>query len=149
MILTRNLLQRLDSAFLLIRIMAFLSYMGITANLILKILKNILSIKDEKPLVYPLMLLIFSISIIFNSYYEEDMPVRKVGISLSKLEKNDHIQLNLFDNIKEIDNKTNLNNIVDEINEKYGSNSILKATSLLSTSTIKDRNNKIGGHNAR
>ena len=65
--------QRLDSAFLLIRIMAFLSYMGITANLILKILKNILSIKDEKPLVYPLMLLIFSISIIFNSYYELDI----------------------------------------------------------------------------
>ena len=86
---------------------------------------------------------------IFNSYYEEDMPVRKVGISLSKLENNNHIQLNLFDNIKEIDNKTNLNNIVDEINEKYGNNSILKATSLLSTSTIKDRNNKIGGHNAR
>ena len=86
---------------------------------------------------------------IFNSYYEEDMPVRKVGISLSKLENNNHIQLNLFDNIKEIDNKTNLNNIVDEINEKYGNNSILKATSLLSISTIKDRNNKIGGHNAR
>ena len=86
---------------------------------------------------------------IFNSYYEENMPVRKVGISLSKLENNNHIQLNLFDNIKEINNKTNLNNIVDEINEKYGNNSILKATSLLSTSTIKDRNNKIGGHNAR
>ena len=50
-----------------------MSYMGITANLILKILKNILSIKDEKPLVYPLMLLIFSISIIFNSYYELDI----------------------------------------------------------------------------
>lgn len=86
---------------------------------------------------------------IFNSYYEEDMPVRKVGISLSKLENNNHIQLNLFDSIKEIDNKTNLNNVIDEINEKYGNNSILKATSLLSTSTIKDRNNKIGGHNAR
>lgn len=86
---------------------------------------------------------------IFNSYYEEDMPVRKVGINLSKLENNNHIQLNLFDNIKEIDNKTNLNNVIDEINEKYGNNSILKATSLLSTSTIKDRNNKIGGHNAK
>lgn len=86
---------------------------------------------------------------IFNSYYEENMPVRKVGISLSKLEKNNHIQLNLFENINEINNKTNLNNIVDEINEKYGNNSILKATSLLSTSTIKDRNNKIGGHNAK
>lgn len=65
--------QRLDSAFLLIRIMAFLCYMGISANLILKILKDILSVNDEKPLVYPLMLLFFSISIIFNSYYELDI----------------------------------------------------------------------------
>ena len=86
---------------------------------------------------------------VFNSYYEENMPVRKVGISLSKLEKNNHVQLNLFSNVKDIDYKTNLNNVIDEINEKYGNNSVLKATSLLSISTIRDRNNKIGGHNAR
>ena len=85
----------------------------------------------------------------FNSYYEENMPVRKVGISLSKLEKNNHIQLNLFENIKEVNDKNNLNNTIDKINDKYGNNSILKATSLLSNSTIKSRNEKIGGHNAR
>lgn len=86
---------------------------------------------------------------IFNSYYEENIPVRKVGINLSKLEKNNHVQLNLFSDVKDIDYKTNLNNVIDEINEKYGNNSVLKATSLLSISTIRDRNNKIGGHNAR
>ena len=85
----------------------------------------------------------------FSSYYEENMPVRKVGISLSKLEKNNHIQLNLFENIKEVNDKNNLNNTIDKINDKYGNNSILKATSLLSNSTIKSRNEKIGGHNAR
>lgn len=85
----------------------------------------------------------------FNSYYEENMPVRKVGISLSKLEKNNHIQLNLFENIKEVNDKNNLNNTIDKINDKYGNNSILKATSLLSNSTIRSRNEKIGGHNAR
>ena len=86
---------------------------------------------------------------IFNSYYEENMPVRKVGISLSKLEKNNHIQLNLFENIKEVNDKNSLNNTIDKINDKYGNNSILRATSLLSNSTIKSRNEKIGGHNAR
>ncbi len=86
---------------------------------------------------------------IFNSYYEENMPVRKVGISLSKLEKNNHIQLNLFENIKEVNDRNNLNNTIDKINDKYGNNSILRATSLLSNSTIKSRNEKIGGHNAR
>jgi len=86
---------------------------------------------------------------IFNNNYEIDMPIRKVGISLSKLSNNNHIQLNLFENINEINKTTKINKTLDEITDKFGNNSILKATSLLSSSTIKSRNNKIGGHNAR
>ena len=86
---------------------------------------------------------------IFNCNYEIDMPIRKIGISLSKLEKNDHLQLNLFESLDEINNNKNINKAIDEITEKYGNNSILKATSLLSKSTIKSRNEKIGGHNAK
>ena len=36
----------------------------------------------------------------------------------------------------------------DQIKKKYGKNSVLKASSLLEDSTIKERNNKVGGHNA-
>lgn len=86
---------------------------------------------------------------LFNTHYETDTPIRKVGISLSKLIDNNSIQLNLFEDIKEITKKNKINNTIDEINNKYGNNSLLRATSLLSNSTIKDRNNKIGGHNAR
>lgn len=86
---------------------------------------------------------------IFNCNYQENTPIRKVGISLGNLENNDHIQLNLFENINNIEKNNNINKAIDEINEKFGNNSILKATSLLENSTIKERNNKIGGHNAR
>ncbi|MBQ3020598.1 MAG: Y-family DNA polymerase [Bacilli bacterium] len=86
---------------------------------------------------------------IFNCNYEENTPIRKVGISLSKLEKNNNIQLNLFNSIKEIEENKNIYKTIDKINDKFGNNSILKATSLLSTSTIKSRNSKIGGHNAK
>lgn len=65
--------QRLDSAFLLIRIMAFQCYMGIVAYLILNIMKEIFEIKDKTPLIYPLMLIIFSITMIFDVYYKVDM----------------------------------------------------------------------------
>lgn len=85
----------------------------------------------------------------FNCNYQEDTPIRKVGISFSSLETNDHIQLNLFENINEIEKNNNINQTIDKINEKFGNNSILKATSLLENSTIKERNKKIGGHNAR
>ncbi len=86
---------------------------------------------------------------IFNCNYEENIPVRKIGISFGNLKNNNYLQLNLFENIEEIEKNNNINQAIDEINEKFGNNSILKATSLLKTSTIKERNNKIGGHNAR
>lgn len=86
---------------------------------------------------------------IFNNNYEEDMPIRKIGIALSKLEKNDSIQLNLFNPIENIEKDNSINKTIDEITEKFGNNSLLKATSLLESSTIKSRNTKIGGHNAR
>lgn len=86
---------------------------------------------------------------IFNCNYQENTPIRKVGINFSCLENNDYIQLNLFENINDIKKNNTLNQTIDKINEKFGNNSILNATSLLENSTIKERNNKIGGHNAR
>ncbi len=83
---------------------------------------------------------------IFDRYYEEHTPIRKVGISLGKLSKKEGIQLNLFENLQTQINKDHLDFILDNVHQKYGKNSILKATSLLSYSTIKDRNQKIGGH---
>ncbi len=86
---------------------------------------------------------------IFDKYYEENTPIRKVSISLSKLDNDDAMQLNLFEKMEDKIKAKNINDTIDNINEKYGSNSLLKATSLLDNSTIRDRNNKIGGHNAR
>ena len=98
---------------------------------------------NEEEIIYKLLINIF------DSYYELNTPVRRIGISLNNLEKNNHIQLNLFENISVVDSKNKVNYAIDKINDKYGSNTILKATSLLKNSTIKSRNNKIGGHNAR
>lgn len=79
--------------------------------------------------------------LIFNKYYD-DLPIRKVTISCGNLKTNNNIQLSLF---KEKENNK-LNLMIDNIKNKYGKNSILKATSLLEDSTIRERNNKIGGH---
>lgn len=82
---------------------------------------------------------------IFDKYYNYS-PIRKVSISFGKLENNDKLQLNLFENFEEIKIKKDMNEAIDEIKEKYGNNSILNASSLLEASTIRDRNQKIGGH---
>lgn len=85
--------------------------------------------------------------LIFDRYYE-DFPIRKVSISLGGITKKQGVQLNLFETHKEIKNEENIMGAIDEIKNKYGKNSLLKASSLLSDSTVKERNKKVGGHNA-
>jgi len=85
---------------------------------------------------------------IFDRYYHDNLPIRQISIALSGFIDNSRIQLNLFEEYNDIENKKNMNNIIDEMKEKYGLNIILPASSLLNDSTIKERNTKIGGHNA-
>lgn len=81
---------------------------------------------------------------IFDAYIEE-LPIRKVSISLGKLSDNNYVQLNLFDTNEESYDETM--KTIDEITKRFGDNAILKASSLLDYSTIKMRNKKMGGHN--
>ena len=91
--------------------------------------------------------IINSCNLLFDRYYT-NLPVRKVSISLGNLCSKNSIQLSLFNSVKDIEIDNELNQAIDKIKLKYGKNTILKATSLLESSTIKERNNKIGGHQA-
>ncbi len=83
---------------------------------------------------------------IFDNYVT-DLPIRKISIIASGIEDNNYMQLNLFEPINEIEEKNKLNEIIDNLGNKFGDNVLLKASSLLDYSTIKERNNKIAGHN--
>lgn len=84
---------------------------------------------------------------IFDRYYNKS-PIRKVSIALSRLEDNSSIQLNLFNSFEEVEKDRSINLAIDSIKMRFGANILLKASSLLEDSTIRDRNNKIGGHRA-
>lgn len=81
----------------------------------------------------------------FQKFYE-DYPIRKVSISLGGLKDDNLEQLNLFESFEEKVKKENIDEAVDKIKNKYGKNSIIKASNLLKDSTIIERNKKIGGH---
>ena len=85
--------------------------------------------------------------LLFDKYYE-NKPVRKVGVSLGRLSNKESVQLSIFESLEDIKKEDNKNKAIDEITEKYGKNSLLKASSLLDNSTIRERNQKIGGHHA-
>lgn len=83
----------------------------------------------------------------FDRYYE-DKPIRKVSITAGNLSDKTSVQLNLFENIEEKESEYKANQAIDNIKEKYGKNSLIKASSLLPDSTAIERNKKVGGHNA-
>lgn len=72
--------------------------------------------------------------------------VRKLYISFSQLSEGGYEQYNLFDDIDGQNEKQNLTKALDIIKRKYGKDSVLRASSLLETSTAKIRHNQIGGH---
>ena len=78
--------------------------------------------------------------------YVNDSPIRNVGIYYGGLVPASHRQLNLFEDDKKQTNRHNLQKTVDKLHQKYGNNSVLRASSLLEESTIKERNEYIGGH---
>ena len=84
---------------------------------------------------------------IFDKYYEE-LPIRKVTISLGGLKTKKGHQLSLFEDSNTIKNNDMINTTIDKIKEKYGKNSLIKASSLYEDSTAIERNKKIGGHSA-
>ena len=85
--------------------------------------------------------------IIFERYYDFS-PIRKVSISLGGLCPKVGVQLNIFETFDDIKENEELNEAVDEIKNKFGKNSLIKASSLLPDSTAIERNKRIGGHSA-
>ena len=88
--------------------------------------------EDDKQTIYEALEYLYNKNI-------EDLPIRKVSIAYSGLKNKTHTQLSLFDTNKEENN--DFENLIDEINKKYGRTSILRASSLMKSSTIKNRKN--------
>ena len=82
---------------------------------------------------------------IYNRYVQ-DLPIRNIGIYYGGLAPASHQQLNLFEDEKKQETRHNLQKAVDKLHSKYGNNSVLRASALLEESTIKERNEFIGGH---
>jgi DNA polymerase V len=84
---------------------------------------------------------------IMNKFYN-DSPIRVVRVSVTGLIDDKDYQINMFEDIETVFKEKQVFHAVDEIKEKFGKNSINRASSELKESTIKSRNEMIGGHNA-
>ncbi|WP_100404727.1 DNA polymerase IV [Bacillus solitudinis] len=80
---------------------------------------------------------------LFETYWDGN-PVRRLGISLSKLTTDQVVQLSLFEQNR--DRLFKLGEAMDGIKQRYGKASLMRASSLLPSGQAKERAAKIGGH---
>ena len=76
----------------------------------------------------------------------KDLPIRNIGICYAGLVPASHQQLSVFEDEEKQIKRRNLQKAVDKLHSKFGNNSVLRASSLLEESTIRERNEYIGGH---
>lgn len=84
---------------------------------------------------------------IFNEFYE-DLPIRKISVSVTNLTTNEFRQLSLFEDLQSDYMGSLLENSIDEIENIYGKSFVVRATALTENSTKIQRNKTVGGHNA-
>ncbi len=84
---------------------------------------------------------------LMDKFYDNS-PIRVVRIAVTNFVDKKGYQVNLFEDINEVVKENAVFSAMDEIKEKYGRNSVNRASSELKSSTVKERNNLIGGHRA-
>lgn len=84
---------------------------------------------------------------IYEKFIDKEKKIRKVSITFSKLKQyNSYFQIDLFEDYKKQEKLKLLENTIDNIQLRFGNNSIMRATALLKHSTIIERRGFIGGH---
>lgn len=93
-----------------------------------------------------------AVTAVYDRIIDRKKPVRRINISCNNVtedEKNESIQLSLFDNIEEdasAKRNQKMQKAVIDIKKKYGKNIILKGMNFSEAATTRERNRQIGGH---
>lgn len=80
---------------------------------------------------------------VFHTHWD-GLPVRRLNVSLSSLSDADSYQLNLFSENNE--REKTIDKVMDEIEDRFGSLAIMRASSITTAGQAIDRAAKIGGH---
>ena len=90
--------------------------------------------------------IIFNACSSFIALIKDNIPIRKISISLSNLYNPTYEQLDLLESPNIQNKNKQLAITIDKIKSKYGKDAISRLDALSTSSTIKKRNKLIGGH---
>ncbi len=82
---------------------------------------------------------------LLDKHWDGFMGVRAVSVGVDMLEFSDGVQLSLLEDVPK---RNELYRTVDQIRERFGETSLMRAVSLTRAGQLRDRSGKIGGHYA-
>ena len=84
---------------------------------------------------------------IYDKTTNQNIPIRRIGISFENVIETENVQLSLFTDQEKIDKEKKLELTICSIKNKLGKNSIIRGMDLEEGATTILRNKLIGGHN--
>lgn len=84
---------------------------------------------------------------LMDKFYDNS-PIRVVRIAVTNFVEKKGYQTNLFEDVNAVVKEQAVFSAIDEIKDRFGKNAVNRASSELKSSTIKARNDMIGGHHA-
>lgn len=81
---------------------------------------------------------------LMDTFYDGS-PVRRIALSVSNLEEDTSMQLNLFQHQQQV-REQRLGKTIDALRRKYGSTAVLRAVSYTADGTARYRATLLGGH---
>ena len=86
---------------------------------------------------------------LFERITDPALTVRRITLNANKVAPDEGVyQVDLFTDTKKLEKERRLQQAMLEIKNKYGKNSVLKASSFEEGATMRQRNGQIGGHSA-
>ncbi|MDL4842563.1 UV damage repair protein UvrX [Aquibacillus sp. LR5S19] len=82
---------------------------------------------------------------LFNEFYDQQSKIRRVFVTLDHLYDDEETQLDLFEDTTK---HKDIGYVMDQIRDRYGPTSLLRATSFTDAGVTLERSKKIGGHKA-
>ena len=86
---------------------------------------------------------------LYEQIADHKLLIRRINITANKISQDTGtVQLDLFTDLQKLEKERKLQETMLNIKKRFGKNSVLKGTSFLEGSTMRDRNRQIGGHKA-
>lgn len=85
---------------------------------------------------------------LYNTIAYKHTGIRRINICSNKVRPQGYFQLDLFSDPESDEKERRIQQAMLSIRKRYGTNAIMKGSSLLDCSTFRERNGQIGGHRA-